>query len=302
MNELSGVVNVLKPTEMTSHSVVNTLRRVFETKKVGHTGTLDPGAAGVLPVCIGRATKISEYLMDKNKTYYTHIVFGRATDTYDNYGNATETSEKIVDILSLENALSSFTGEIEQEIPAFSAKKLDGRKLYELARKGNIIDHLTKNVTVNTIEIINEISQNTFLLKIDCSMGTYIRSICHGIGKNIGVPSHMGALIRTKSGNFNIENSFTLDELFAMKENGSLQSAIISMAEALCNYPRIDVSTEYKTYIINGRKIPLDQARLQEDILAKNIYRCYCGNTFYGIASIDENLVRIEKLLNLNMG
>lgn len=300
-SNISGVVNVLKPPGMSSHNVVSALRKLFDQKKVGHTGTLDPGAAGVLPICIGKATRLSEYLIEKEKTYYAHIIFGRSTDTYDSFGETTDSSDKIVNIEYLKKVILDFSGDIEQAVPAYSAKKVEGQKLYDLARKGNAINNITKNVTVYSLDILDELKPNAFLLKISCSKGTYIRSICHEIGLNLRVPSHMGVLIRTKSGNFKIENAVTIDELKKMKEKGTLTTAVTSMEDVLYDYPSIHVNDIYKSYVVNGRKISIENAKIDEDYLGKNVYRCFCENRFYGIASINDGFIKLVKLLNVGM-
>lgn len=300
-SNISGVVNVLKPPGMSSHNVVSALRKLFDQKKVGHTGTLDPGAAGVLPICVGKATRLSEYLIEKEKTYYAHIIFGRSTDTYDSFGETIDSSEKIVNIEDLNKVIPDFLGDIVQAIPAYSAKKVGGQKLYDLARKGNAINNITKNVTVYSLNILNELRPNAFLLKISCSKGTYIRSICHEIGIKLGVPSHMGVLIRTKSGNFKIENAVTIDELKDMKEKGCLTAAVASMEEVLYDYPSIYVNDDYKSYVMNGRKIPIEKAKIDQDHLGKNVYICFCENEFYGIAGINDGLIKLVKLLNVGM-
>ena len=298
MNEsISGVINVLKPTGISSHGVVNILRGIFETKKVGHTGTLDPGAAGVLPICIEKATRISEYLMEKNKTYFVHIVFGSSTDTFDSLGTVTASSERIIDIDILNNIIKNFSGNIEQLVPAYSAKKIDGEKLYDLARKGLAPTDIKKDVTVNSIEIVSQLCTNKFLLKINCSKGTYIRSICHEIGLSLGVPAHMGALIRTNSGDFDIANSYTFDELKRLKEQGQLNQSVISIEETLKKYPCITISKDFEKYVQNGRKIPIVNADIQKDEVKTNIYKCFCNDIFYGIASIEDDMVVLNKLL-----
>jgi len=294
-----GVVNLLKPPGMSSHSAVNAMRKIFDTKKVGHTGTLDPGAAGVLPICIGRATRISEYLMEKQKEYYAEIIFGFSTDTYDSYGEIAECSNEVVDIETLKNAVTNVTGEIEQNIPPYSAKKVNGQKLYDLARKGKAIDNITKKVTISSITVVEQIQKNTFLLKIECSMGTYIRAICNDLGKIIGIPAHMGMLIRTKSGDFYIENSYTIDELKLIKENLELDKVLISMDKALNAYPIINIHNTFKKYVENGRKVPVENSEIEQDKLGKNLYICFCDNVFYGIAKIENDLICFEKLLNV---
>lgn len=201
---------------MTSHDVVAVLRRITKIKQIGHTGTLDPFAQGVLPVCIGKATRLIEYLPD-DKEYIATVQFGSATTTYDVEGEVTFTSDKKISAIDID--LKPFEGEIEQFPPIYSAIKVNGKKLYEYAREGKEVEIKPRNVTIEKIELknFNEQTQQAEIL-IKCSKGTYIRSIAHDLGQNLGVGAHLIKLVRTQAGKFRVENSVQLDGI-NVKEN-----------------------------------------------------------------------------------
>lgn len=207
-----GVLNINKPRGMTSHDVVGVLRKILNTKQIGHTGTLDPFAAGVLPICIGKATRLIEYF-DNNKEYLATVQFGSSTDTYDLEGKILKTSSKKVKSEEIESALKDFEGEIEQTPPIYSAIKLGGKKLYEYARKGETVTVPKRKVTIYNIKLINfdETNQQAEIL-ISCSQGTYIRSIANDLGENLGCYAHLIKLVRTQSGKFRIETAINLDD------------------------------------------------------------------------------------------
>lgn len=214
--DLFGFLNIYKPVGMTSHDVVAVLRRITKIKQIGHTGTLDPFAQGVLPVCIGKATRLIEYLPD-DKEYIATVQFGSATTTYDVEGEVTFTSDKKISAIDID--LKPFEGEIEQFPPIYSAIKVNGKKLYEYAREGKEVEIKPRNVTIEKIElkIFNEQTQQAEIL-IKCSKGTYIRSIAHDLGQNLGVGAHLIKLVRTQAGKFRVENSVQLDGI-NVKEN-----------------------------------------------------------------------------------
>lgn len=231
---LEGIVNVLKPPGMTSSDAVADIRHIFKIKRVGHTGTLDPGAAGVLPICIGRATRLFDILVDKQKEYIAEITFGMATDTEDAYGGITETAAaRIVNRNELESALPYFEGEIEQTAPMYSAVSIDGKRLYQLAREGAEKIEIKRKASIAKIELIDQTGENRFLLRIVCSRGTYVRTLCADIGRRIGCCAYMSFLLRTRSGNFTINGTYTIAELRQMKEEGRLNNALISIETAL---------------------------------------------------------------------
>lgn len=209
--QLFGFLNVYKPVGMTSHDVVAVLRRVTKIKQIGHTGTLDPFAEGVLPVCIGKATRLIEYLQD-DKEYLATVQFGASTNTFDLDGEKTFTSDKKVKKEEIIEALKSFEGEISQLPPIFSAIKVKGKKLYEYARKGEEVEIQPRKVFIENIELnsFDEESQQAQVL-IKCSKGTYIRSIANDLGEKLGCGGYLVKLVRTQAGNFRVENSIQLD-------------------------------------------------------------------------------------------
>lgn len=212
--ECFGFININKPQGLTSHDVVAKLRKLLKVKQIGHTGTLDPLATGVLPIAIGNATRLIEFLPD-GKTYIASLQFGKISDTYDIDGYVEDFSEQKVAKSDLTNVLCDFIGTIEQIPPAYSAVHYNGKRLYELARQGIIPDDIPKRtVIVDFINILDfDGDSQTARLEISCSSGTYIRSIIHDIGQTLGVGAVMTALTRTRSGEFFINNSFSLDDL-----------------------------------------------------------------------------------------
>lgn len=218
---MNGIVNVLKPPGMTSHDVVSYIRRIFSMKKVGHAGTLDPAAAGVLPVFLGSATRLIEYSTDCSKSYRVEVTFGFETDTGDDTGKVTQTGPcEIPTRQRLEEVLATFIGSISQVPPIYSAIKVDGKKLYELARAGISVEPQARQVFIHDIRIV-EVSMSKLLLDVDCSKGTYIRSLCQDIGRKIGCPAVMSFLVRTKVGSFTLEQAATVEEI------GSKKAAIL---------------------------------------------------------------------------
>lgn len=210
-----GFLNVYKPRGKTSHDVVSILRKITGIKQIGHTGTLDPFAEGVLPICIGKATRLIEYLKD-DKAYIATIQFGTSTTTYDIEGVIVHASDKKISIDELKNQLKNFEGFIEQIPPVYSAIKMNGKKLYEYARDGKDIDIKPRQVSINEIRILNfDKTCQTAEIYIECSKGTYIRSIANDLGMQLGVYGHLSKLIRVKAGDFNIEKSNKLENLIS---------------------------------------------------------------------------------------
>lgn len=209
---LLGFLNINKPKGITSHDVISKLRRACKIKQIGHTGTLDPMAQGVLPVAIGKASRLIEFL-EENKGYKAELIFGKISDTYDTEGEIKDFSDKKVSKDEVEKALSAFLGKIEQIPPAYSAVHYNGKRLYELAREGIIPEDIPKRtVFINKLELVDfDVDAQTATLDIECSKGTYIRSIVNDLGMSLGVGAVMTALTRTQSGIFRIENSIPLD-------------------------------------------------------------------------------------------
>lgn len=244
---LFGFLNIYKPVGMTSHDVVSVLRRVTKIKQIGHTGTLDPFAEGILPICIGKATRLIEYLQD-DKEYLATVQFGAATNTFDLDGEKVFTSDKKVLRDDIKEGLKSFEGEILQLPPIFSAIKVKGKKLYEYARKGEEVEIQPRKVVIENIELKNfddELQQAQILLK--CSKGTYIRSIANDLGKNLGCGGYLIKLIRTQAGKFRVENSVQLDGI-------DVESNLINPLDIL-NLPKIAVDNDDLARIKNGMPI-----------------------------------------------
>ncbi len=214
LKDLFGFINVFKPRGITSHDVVSRLRKALKIKQIGHTGTLDPLADGVLPVAIGKATRLIEYL-DEGKGYIASLQFGKVSDTYDTEGNVTDFSDKKVPKEEIINALAKFQGEIEQIPPAYSAVHYNGKRLYELAREGNVpVDIPKRKVFVEKIDLVEFDEQNqTAQIEVECSKGTYIRSIVHDLGQELGCGAVMFGLLRTRAGKFTVDNAVKLDDI-----------------------------------------------------------------------------------------
>lgn len=244
---MDGVIIVNKPAGMTSHDVVNRIRKIFKTKKVGHCGTLDPDATGVLVVAVNKATKLLQFLTADNKEYIATLSLGTATDTYDASGKVTATKEYVpISDKKILACLNSFVGKQEQIPPMHSAIKVKGKKLYEYARNNETVEIPKRVITIDYIELIS-IVDNLVKFKVGCSKGTYIRSLCFDIAKKLDYPGHMYSLIRSKSGDFSLSDSYSLEEI----ENG--ESEMLSMEEALSNYPKLVVDDE--NIIYHGKKI-----------------------------------------------
>ena len=251
-----GFLNVYKPTGKTSHDVVAVLRRITKIKQIGHTGTLDPFAEGVLPICIGKATRLIEYLNDE-KAYIGTIQFGSSTTTYDTEGEVVKTSDKIVTQEDIEENLKFFRGEIEQLPPIYSAIKVNGKKLYEYARAGQEVKIEPRKVTIFELELVtfNQAAQQAEI-KIVCSKGTYIRSIANDLGEKLGAFGHLIKLVRIKAGDFYVENSIKLEDLNSPE---IVLNKLIYPTEKL-NFAAYNLNEEEKKKISNGNAITPNQA------------------------------------------
>ena len=281
---MDGILNVNKPAGITSFDVVAKIRRLTGTKKVGHAGTLDPMASGVLPVCAGKATKIIEFLMEKDKSYRVGLVLGRATDTQDATGTTVYEKPVTASDEEIERVIGGFVGEREQTPPMYSAVRVNGKRLYELARRGIEIERKPRNVTFYDIALLgierrgHEVG---VIMDVDCSKGTYMRTLCHDIGEKLGCGGHMSSLVRTRSGPFSIENSYTIDCLAALKENNRLESAFMDMDKALAHLPEVHVSHGEAIRLKNGCTVPFK--------IAPGLYRLYHENGYFlGIAAAFE--------------
>ena len=230
---MTGVVNINKPIGRSSHFAVAVIRRITKIKKVGHTGTLDPLATGVLPICIGReATKLSQFIMDSQKEYRAVLKLGFSTTTQDSEGEITSERKVECTKAEIEDAIKSFVGEIVQIPPMYSAIKINGKKLYELARKGVEVEREPRKVTIHYIDILNiNEEENEAEIVIGCSKGTYIRTLCNDIGEKLGCGGYMKSLVRTKCGGFDIKDSITLEEFEELFKAGKAEEIIVPLQE-----------------------------------------------------------------------
>ena len=252
---LNGVINVYKEKGYTSHDVVAIVRKTLNIKKVGHTGTLDPDAEGVLPVCIGQATKLADYIMAERKSYTAEITFGAETTTQDASGDIIKEYEYTFDENRLREVIDTFKGEQTQVPPMYSAIKINGKKLYEIAREGKEIERKARKITVYDIRIAEINPPNKAIIEIDCSKGTYIRSLCSDIGNKLGWGAFMSSLTRTASGKFKLNEAVKLDELKNAAERGEAEKFIIPPDDVLSGYKRVTVSEKADKYLYNGGKI-----------------------------------------------
>lgn len=252
---LNGVINVYKEKGYTSHDVVAIVRKTLNIKKVGHTGTLDPDAEGVLPVCIGQATKLADYIMAERKSYTAEITFGAETTTQDASGDIIKEYEYTFDENRLREVIDTFKGEQTQVPPMYSAIKINGKKLYEIAREGKEIERKARKITVYDIRIAKINPPNKAIIEIDCSKGTYIRSLCSDIGNKLGWGAFMSSLTRTASGKFKLNAAVKLDELKNAAERGEAEKFIIPPDDVLSGYKRVTVSEKADKYLYNGGKI-----------------------------------------------
>lgn len=283
-----GFLNVYKPVGKTSHDVVAYFRKLLKIKRIGHTGTLDPFAEGVLPICVGNSTRLIEYLSD-DKAYLAFVQLGKATDSYDTEGNVIFESDKKVTKEQLVSALTSFEGEIEQLPPMYSAIKVKGKKLYEYAREGKTISVAPRQVTIHKIELKNfDEEKQEAQVYIECSKGTYIRSIANDLGQNLCCGGYLTRLIRTKAGKFLVEDSIKMQEYKSIE---FVERHLIEPISML-NYPLYNLNTSEKLDISNGK--PLLNKSINN---AENIILVY-NDSIKAVASSCNGCIKVKKVFN----
>ncbi len=299
---MNGILPLWKPAGMTSHDCVFRLRKILRTKKVGHTGTLDPEVTGVLPICIGRATKVADYVMNSGKEYMAEVTLGVSTTTEDAHGEVVDTKkvDHPVDFTKINQVLELFKGEIEQTPPMFSAVKVNGKKLYEYARQGIEIERPTRKVLINDIELL---SQNdhvrdetySFSIRVDCAKGTYIRTLAVMIGEELGYPAHMSSLVRTKSGSFNKEDCFTFEMLEELKEKDEMEQVFYPLERGLNRLPIYELNDTLAGKVKNGALLPLPN----EWPIDQEVGMYFAGQclAIYQIHPIKRNFIKPVKVL-----
>lgn len=276
----NGFLIINKQSGMTSHDVVNKIRKTFQTKQVGHTGTLDPNATGVLIVAVGKATKAISYLENDDKIYQAELTLGIITDTEDIWGNVIEEKNVNVSKIQIEEVIKSFIGDIKQVPPMYSALKVNGKKLYELAREGVTVEREARDITIFDIYDIT-INNKKVSFTVHCSKGTYIRTLCKDIGETLGCGACMSALNRIKVGTFDIKDSKVMDEI--------TESDLIDLEIPLKKYQAIYLENDKAKKYINGVKLAVEKD--------EGLYRIYLDNKFFGIGKVENGLLKSEKCL-----
>ena len=281
---MNGFINVLKPVGATASDVVVCLKHVLHEKKVGHLGTLDPGASGVLPVAVGLGTRLFNFLTNKIKYYRAFFTFGKTTDTLDSYGEVTETSEHIPTADQLAAVLRSFVGDLQQIPPAYSAISVGGVRAYKLARSGGTVELRPRDVSVYDVKLVKQQDATTFVVDIWCSGGTYIRSLARDIASACGTVGYMSGLIRLKSGCFDIENAYTLDQIRELKEQ-----CLLDIMYPLSDVETLTLDDGLFNDVEHGRKVrvePFDGYR-----------KIYCKGVFYGLGKSENGRLNLEYYL-----
>ncbi len=294
-----GIINIYKQKGYTSFDVVAILRKKLKIKKIGHTGTLDPEAEGVLPVCIGKATKAVDYMIDKDKVYYAKMILGQETDTQDSTGTVIDTKEVIVSEEEIIAAINSFEGEYKQIPPMYSALKVNGKKLYQLAREGKTIERKPRDIVIHRIWDIS-INVPEISFRVKCSKGTYIRTLCHDIGNQLGCKAHMTALTREASGDYNLSNAKKLEEIDAYLENDNIDSLIEPIDKVFSKHKKIIISEAGQKKLYNGNKLTSEiiesiDNNERNDMNILEYYRVYdFKDNFIGLyraVDLDEKLI-----------
>lgn len=294
----------LNPPGMTSHDVVYFIRRVTGIKKVGHTGTLDPEAAGVLPICIGKSTKVVQYLSERNKKYRTSIKFGITTETQDKYGKIIEqVSVPDIDVMTVNGLIDGFKGKILQTPPMYSAIKYKGKKLYQYALEGETVEVKSRPIEIFDISLVDKTDRDEFILDVSCSKGTYIRTLCNDIGEKSGYGAHMAQLIRLESSPFCIEDSVTLEDIQLAANNNAFQNLLCAPDFLFSDLNKITIKKSAEKSAINGN--PIFSAGVEDDIdiyKAGSMIRLYIEGKFIALGIIahddtnDRNFIKIKTL------
>lgn len=288
---MNGVLIVDKPQGFTSFDVAAVIRRLCKTKKVGHTGTLDPMATGVLPILIGNAAKAQQFMPDHTKEYIADIKLGMMTDTLDITGRVIRETHPNVSKAQFQAVLPKFTGDLMQKPPMYSAVKIDGKRLYELAREGKSVDVPPRPITVYKLELLSfSESAQTAQIRVDCSSGTYIRSICADIGDMLGCGAALSALRRTRACGFDLTSAHTVEELKTLAESGGIIECVAPVESIFTDYGRISVSDAQAFRFKNGSGLDLNRLKMQSIPTDGEIIRVYSQNgTFIGLGRISKS-------------
>ena len=257
---INGILNIYKEAGFTSHDVVAKLRGILQQKKIGHTGTLDPDATGVLPVCLGKATKLCDMIGDWDKTYRAVLLLGKETDTEDFSGKTIRESDVNISSSEIRDILLSFVGVYDQIPPMYSAKKQKGKKLYELARKGIVVERQPSRVTIHQLQILS-VNLPYVEFEVTCSKGTYIRSLCRDVGRKAGCGACMASLVRTRVSDYHLEDAMTLSQIESLHREDSLSKYLHTIDSVFPCYSSVIIKEEGNKLLMNGNTIPPEIVR-----------------------------------------
>ena len=282
--KIDGVILVNKERNVSSNKLVNKVKYILKAEKAGHLGTLDVLGEGLLPITLGKGTKLFDFYLNKDKVYKTVFKFGETTDTLDLEGEITNHNDVVVSLQDLQQAITYFMGKQAQMPPKYSAKKINGQKAYDLARAGQQVELKPKEIEVYAIQILQQLDINIFELEIHCSSGTYIRSLCRDIAEKMSTYGVMLSIQRTKCGDFYLKDSHTLQDI----ENGKYN---IIKLDTLFEYPKIKLNSSQEERLLNGVFLPLEPLDLQN---ATGLFRVYGENSFLGIGEIIQNKLKLS--------
>jgi tRNA pseudouridine55 synthase len=269
---MDGILNINKATGMTSHDVVARVRKLLHQRRVGHAGTLDPAASGVLPICVGQGTRVAEYLSESGKVYQAEITFGTVTDTYDAEGNIIRTADTShLTLARIEEALPHFLGPQKQLPPRYSAIKIQGQPAYKRVRSGEEITLEARAIEIQQLRLLAW-EPPRLTLVVECSKGTYIRSLAYDLGEHLGCGAYLSALIRTRSGPFTLAGSITLEQLAEASEEGTVSGYLLAADSALQNYPALELDAATITRVLHGNTFSNPQSHLQPAATLARIY------------------------------
>lgn len=293
---MKGILIIDKEQGKTSHDVVNDLRKILQMKRIGHTGTLDPLATGVLPMCIGRGTRLAEYIQNDKKEYIATADIGYRTDTLDVTGEITsESNKKTFDREELEQVIQNYIGDIQQYPPMYSAIRINGKRLYEYAREGKTIERKPRNVTIYSLDILNT-TPSSFTIKVLCSTGTYIRTLVDDIGQDLESYATMTSLIRTQVGEFTLSNAYKVSDL-RDKSKDEIERKILPLESAVSHFPNYIVEDRLYNSLTNGQPLKVNLGQVAEN----QLYRIYCKDQFIGVGYFiiqkDHAILRMKKVL-----
>ena len=281
---LLGIINLNKPTGKTSHDMVGAMRRILGTRRIGHAGTLDPCASGVLPILVGKATGLSDLLTEKTKTYIATVKLGIETDTYDTTGTVTKISDVRVSPEQITETAKQFCGKLQQLPPMYSAVKMNGKKLYELARQGVTVERKPRDVEIYKLHCF-DFAEDGFKMEVMCSKGTYIRSLCYDLGIALGTCACMDCLIRTQSGPFFLEQSCTVEEVEQAMLAGKPETVLMPPEVVLMEYPAVAVPKEAVAKIKNGLRMRPEQLGI-DDVSLGDCVRLYDQNELLCLSQV----------------